>query len=100
LQLLPIDAGAEDFESFDSILQIFSPPDRLEEIRSSLSDKDAPIVSSELSLIPTTTVALDEKVAVQALRLLDQLEELDDVQRVYSNADFPDEVLQQYSAEN
>lgn len=99
-QLLAIDAGAEDFESFDSTLQIFSPPDRLEEIRSSLSDKDAPIVSSELSLIPTTTVALDEKVAVQALRLLDQLEELDDVQRVYSNADFPDEVLQQYSAEN
>ena len=99
-QLLAIHARAEDFESFDSTLQIFSPPDRLEEIRSSLSDKDAPIVSSELSLIPTTTVALDEKVAVQALRLLDQLEELDDVQRVYSNADFPDEVLRQYSAEN
>ena len=100
LQLLAIDAGAEDFEAFDSTLQIFSPPDRLEEIRNSLSDKDAPIVSSELSMIPTITVALDDKVAIQALRLLDQLEDLDDVQRVYSNADFPDEVLQQYGAEN
>ncbi len=100
LQLLAIDAGAEDFESFDSTLQIFSPPDRLEEIRSSLTDNNAPIVSSELSMIPTITVALDEKVAVQALRLLDQLEDLDDVQRVYSNADFPDHVLEQYSADN
>lgn len=99
LAMVAIDAGAEDFETFDSTLQIYSPPDRLEIIRKTLSENEASIVSSELSMIPSNTVALDEKVSIQALRLLDQLEDLDDVQKVFSNADFPDEVLEQYSSE-
>ncbi len=97
--LVAIDAGAEDFDSFDSTLQIFSPPDVLEDIRSTLSENDANIVSSELSMIPTNTIALDQKTAMQALRLLDLLEDLEDVQRVYSNADFPDEALEAYQGE-
>jgi len=97
--LVAIDAGAEDFDSFDSTLQIFSPPDVLEDIRSTLSENDAKIVSSELSMIPTNTIALDQKTALQALRLLDLLEDLDDVQKVYSNADFPDEALEAYEGE-
>ena len=97
--LVAIDAGAEDFDSFDSTLQIFSPPDVLEDIRSTLSENDANIVSSELSMIPTNTIALDQKTAMQALRLLDLLEDLDDVQRVYSNADFPDEAMEAYQGE-
>jgi len=97
--LVAIDAGAEDFDSFDSTLQIFSPPDVLEDIRSTLSENDAKIVSSELSMIPKNTIALDEKTAMQALRLLDLLEDLDDVQKVYSNADFPDEALEAYQGE-
>ena len=97
--LVAIDAGAEDFDSFDSTLQIFSPPDVLEDIRSTLSENDAKIVSSELSMIPKNTIALDEKTAMQALRLLDLLEDLDDVQKVYSNADFPDETLEAYQGE-
>jgi transcriptional/translational regulatory protein YebC/TACO1 len=47
--------------------------------------------------VPTTTVPLEEKEAEQTLRLLERLEDLDDVQRVYSNADFPDEVLAGYT---
>ncbi len=97
--LVAIDAGADDFETFDSTLQIFSPVDRLEHIRQTLTDTDASIVSSELSMIPNNTITLDAKAANQTLRLLDQLEELDDVQKVYSNADFPDEVLEQYRDE-
>jgi len=97
--LVAIDAGADDFETFDSTLQIFSPVERLEAIRQTLTDTEASIVSSELSMIPNSTIALDTKAATQTLRLLDQLEELDDVQKVYSNADFPDEVLEQYRDE-
>ena len=97
--LVAIDAGADDFETFDSTLQVFSPVDRLEDVRQTLTDTDAPIVSSELSMIPNNTVVLDFKTASQTLRLLDQLEELDDVQKVYSNADFPDDVLEQYRDE-
>ncbi|GAG43183.1 unnamed protein product [marine sediment metagenome] len=46
--------------------------------------------------MPKSVVMLDEKAALQALRLLDKLEELDDVQRVFTNADFPDEALEKY----
>ena len=97
--LVAIDAGADDFETFDSTLQIYSPVDMLENIRQTLTDTEASIVSSELSMIPSNTITLDAKSASQTLRLLDQLEELDDVQKVYSNADFPDEVLEQYRDE-
>ena len=99
LALVAIDAGADDFESFDDTLQIFTAPGKLEEIRRTLTDTQAAIVSSELSMIPSNTISLDAKSATQTLRLLDQLEELDDVQKVYSNADFPDEVLDQYRDE-
>lgn len=97
--LVAIDAGAEDFETFDNTLQIYSAPDRLEDIRQTLTDTEALIVSSELSMIPSNTITLDAKSASQTLRLLDQLEELDDVQKVYSNADFPDDILEQYRDE-
>ena len=94
-----IDAGAEDFESFDTVLSIYSPPESLESLRTTLAQHGAQLRSSELSMVATNTVSLDEKSAMSTLRLLDQLEELDDVQKVFSNADFPDEVLDRYSAE-
>ena len=69
----------------------------MEEIRRTLSESGADIESSELAMVPKNTIALDEKTAMQALRLLDQLEELDDIQKVFSNADFPDEALAEYA---
>ena len=96
LALVAIDAGADDFDSYDSTLQLFSTPETLEEVRSALESEDAAISSSEVSLIPSHTVPLDNRAAGQILRLLDQLEELDDVQKIYSNADFPDEALANY----
>jgi transcriptional/translational regulatory protein YebC/TACO1 len=54
------------------------------------------ISSSDISLVPKATIALDHKASEQTLRLLDHLEELADVQKAYTNADFPPEVLEQY----
>ncbi len=99
LALVAIDAGADDFDADDSTLQIFSPPASLESIRSALEASAASISSSEVSLIPSHTVEVDSRSAGQVLRLLDRLEDLDDVQKVYSNADFPDEALAKYGAE-
>jgi len=96
LELAAIDAGADDFETFDSTLHIYSAPERLESIRTALVEQGVTITSSELSMVPDNTVALDAKTALRTLRLLDRLEELDDIQRVYSNADYPDEALEQY----
>ena len=93
LALVAIDAGAEDFETYADTLHIYSEPSSLDDIRASLSGQDAPISSTDLSMIPTSTIMLEQKQAIQTLRLLDSLEELDDVQKVFSNADFPDTAL-------
>ena len=100
LTLIAIDAGAEDFETFDSTLHVYSAPAELEEIRERLSEHDATVRSSDTAMLPKNTITLDEKSALQTLRLLDQLEDLDDVQRVFSNADFPDEALERYRSES
>ena len=99
LTLTAIDAGADDFDTVDSTLQVYSSPEALEELRAALSQHQAVIRSSETAMLPKNTIMLDSKTALQTLRLLDQLEELDDVQRVFSNADFPDEALERYRAE-
>jgi crossover junction endodeoxyribonuclease RuvC len=99
LALVAIDAGADDFEAVNGTLLTYSAPGQLEDIRTALSEHGAAIKSSELSMVPTNTITLDERAAKQTLRLLDQLEELGDIQRVFSNADFPDEVLEEYGKE-
>lgn len=97
IALVAIDAGAEDFAAEDGVLQIYTKLEDLEPVRKALVDAGHEPSSVEIERVPTTTVPLEEKEAVQTLRLLDKLEDLDDVQRVYSNADFPDSVLAAYT---
>ena len=99
LALAAIDAGADDFETVDSTLHLYSAPGALEDLRIALTEQDAVISSSETAMLPKTTIMLDARTALQALRLLDELEELDDVQRVFSNADFPEEALERYKSD-
>lgn len=96
LALQAIDAGAEDIKIENNYVEIYTRPDELEMVRTALEQKDLPVASAELSMVPKTTVELEEKAALQALRLLDKLEELDEVQSVSSNADFPDSVMEGY----
>lgn len=98
IALMAIDAGAEDVEVEDKRVEVHTAPESLEKVRRALEEMDVPVASAELSMLPKSTISLDEKQAVQVLRLLDNLEELDDVQRVYSNGDFPDEVLVEYAS--
>ena len=94
--LFAIDAGAEDVKIEGTSLEVNTKPQDLEAVRKALEQRRVTISSSELSRVPKTMVKLDEKSALQALRLLDKLEELDEVQRVYTNADFPDDVVSKY----
>lgn len=96
LALKAIDAGAEDVQEEDESIEIYTRPDQLEQVRKTLEDDDVTISSAELAMIAKNTVELDERTALQTLRLLDKLEDLDDVQRVSSNADFPAEALEKY----
>ena len=96
LTLMTIDAGAEDIELYGSMLEVRTSPESFETVRRVLDEAGAAVENAELSLKPKSTLLLDAKQALQTLRLLDKLEELDDVQRVYTNADFPDEALEEY----
>jgi len=93
LTLTAIDLGAEDVQDQGDTLEIYTKADQLFKIRQALEAKKIAVESGEMQMVPKTSVKLEVKGATQALKLLDKLEELDDVQNVYSNADIPDNVL-------
>ena len=98
LGLLAIDAGAEDIEVDEGVLEIYSPIESLQEVQKSIESEGVAIRSAEMSMVPKTTIALGDREAEQTLRLLDALEDLDDIQKAFTNADFPPEVLERYQA--
>jgi YebC/PmpR family DNA-binding regulatory protein len=91
--LRAIDAGAEDVKTENGYVEIYTQPQDLEKVRKVIEEKEH-VLSAELSLTPQTTVLLEENKAVQALNFLDELEGLDDVQRVFSNIDFSEATLE------
>ncbi|OGO43968.1 MAG: transcriptional regulator, partial [Chloroflexi bacterium RBG_16_58_8] len=93
LALTAIDAGAEDVKVESGYVEVYTMPEELEKVRATLEQKNVAIESSELQKVPKSLIQLDEKSGVQALKLLDRLEEIDDIQNVYSNADIPDSVV-------
>ena len=99
LALQAIDTGAEDVKIENDSVEIYTKPEELEIVRTALGQKNLPIVSAELSMTPKTMVELEEKAALQTLKLLDKLEALDDVQHVFSNIDFSDSTLEKYKAQ-
>ena len=100
LALYAIDAGAEDVKVENDYVEIYTKSEELETVRKALEEKELPIVSAELSMVPKTMVELEEKAGLQTLKLLDKLEELDEVQLVSSNADFPDSILEKYQTQS
>ena len=98
LGLLAIDAGAEDVKFEDEFLEIFTSVDQLQTVQKALESEGVPPEAAQILMVPKTTIALNDKQAEQTLRLLDTLEELDDVQKAYTNADFSAEVLERYQA--
>jgi YebC/PmpR family DNA-binding regulatory protein len=98
IALEAIDAGAADVKIEEGYLEVYTTPQELEPVRKALSEKDRSVDSADLSMVPSTQVQLDDKAARQTLKLLDLLEELDEVQHVYSNADFSDAALEEYSS--
>ena len=96
LALTAIDAGADDVKIEDGYVEVHTQPQDLEAVRKAMEGSGVKVTSAELSMVPKTTVTLEEKESLQTLRLMDKLEELDDIQRVFTNADIPDEVLKKY----
>jgi YebC/PmpR family DNA-binding regulatory protein len=94
-----IDAGAEDVDEVgngDEELTIYTEPARLDDVRKALEARKIPVARAESTMVPKTKVELGEKEAVQTLRLIDRLEDLDDVQNVFTNAEIANEIAEKY----
>ncbi|MDR1047705.1 MAG: YebC/PmpR family DNA-binding transcriptional regulator [Treponema sp.] len=85
-----IDGGAEDVAASDGIIEVLSAPEDFEAVMNALSGKDFETLSAEISMVAETEVSLENDATSKALRLIDKLEENDDVQNVYSNISIPE----------
>jgi YebC/PmpR family DNA-binding regulatory protein len=89
-----LDGGAEDVAlEGDGSLTVLTPWETVGEVAHTLRSKGLEPVAAEVSMVPATRVPCSEEQAIAALKLIDALEDLDDVQNVYSNGDFPDSVF-------
>jgi len=95
LIMIALDAGAEDIKSEDDSYEIITEPQDFESVRDAVQEAGIEITLEEISMIPQTTVKLDGKEALQLLKIIESLEDHDDVQNVYSNFDIPDELIEQ-----
>ena len=99
LALLAIDAGAEDVEIDDNLVQVYTAPERLAQVKENLEKQAVSIETAELAMVPKSRMELDEHQTIQAMKLIEALEELEDVQDVYSNLEISDTVMAKYESE-
>jgi len=90
-----LEAGAEEVNDLDEAFEVVSEPTDLVAVRTALQDAGLDYDSAEASFVPSMTVEIDADVAGQVLRLIEALEDSDDVQNVFANFDASDEVLEQ-----
>jgi len=94
LMLAALDAGAEDIEDQGDMWQVTTPPTDLHSVRAALEEAGITFTNADLTMLPSQTVPLTEASAAKSvLRVIDALEEHDDVQNVYANFDIPDDLL-------
>ena len=96
--MLAVEAGADDVEISDSWFEIYTPPDELHAISTALTESGLTITEAELSEIPKNEIELGSKETVQLMGMIEALEELDDVQQVYSGLSISDEVMAELEA--
>ncbi|MCK4336376.1 MAG: YebC/PmpR family DNA-binding transcriptional regulator, partial [Candidatus Aminicenantes bacterium] len=93
-----LEAGAEDMKEDGSNYEIFTPPDNYEAVVNALTENNVEIAAQNLGYIPQNYVKVEGKQAQQVLRLMEELEDHDDVQNVWSNFDIDEEEINQYSS--
>jgi transcriptional/translational regulatory protein YebC/TACO1 len=88
-----LEGGAEDITAQGGQWEVVCAPGDLQRVRAELEGSGVQIDSGDITYLPSTSIALDESLAPKVLRLVDALEDLDDVQAVFANFDIPDEIL-------
>jgi YebC/PmpR family DNA-binding regulatory protein len=93
-----LDAGATDMRRVEKAYEIVTPPAEMEPVRAALTKNRVPVQAAEVTFVPQSTVRVEGKDAQSVLKLIESLEDLDDVQHVYANYDIPDELMEAISA--
>ena len=99
VMMATMDAGADDIRVEDDTIEVLCQPVDLPKVRDAVTAAGIEFVSAEVTMLPKSTVKIEDgKEASQILRLLDALDDNDDVQQVYANFDIPDELMQEAAA--
>jgi len=88
-----LEAGAEDVREDDGTYEVITAPEDFEAVKTAIDALEVPYISTEVTMLPQNTTSLAGKEAEQMVRLMDMLEDCDDVQKVYTNADIPDDLV-------
>ena len=97
LMELVLESGGEDVKEDESQFEVITDPDSFENVKDAIEHAGFSYILAEISMVPQTTVKLDKHRAVQMLKLMEKMEDNDDVQHVYANFDIPDEVMEKLS---
>ena len=89
-----LEAGAEDIRSENDTFEIITAPNDVMDVKEALESKGIAVASVEITMLPKSTIRVDGKTAEAVLKLMDALDEHDDVQHVYSNFDIPEEIME------
>jgi YebC/PmpR family DNA-binding regulatory protein len=90
-----LEAGAEDMMLSEGLFEIYTDPSDLKAVKENLEEQGIKVQSAEVSMLPLNTVKLESNDASRVLKLMDALEDHDDVQHVYSNFDIPESVMEE-----
>lgn len=93
LMALVLEAGAEDMKADGDSYEITAPPDAFQSVKQALEANPVPVSMAEISMVPQNTVQLEGKDAQQVLKLMESLEDHEDVHHVYANFDIPDSIM-------
>jgi YebC/PmpR family DNA-binding regulatory protein len=96
LMEVALEAGADDLQTLDAdIYEIYTTPDAFEQVRAALEKNKVPTVEAKIGQIPANLVKLDDQKSKQMMRLLEMLDDQDDVQNVWTNFDIPEEMMEE-----
>lgn len=94
LMELALEAGAEDVHDEDTAWEVISDPVNYEAVKKAIDNKRLKYIKAGLTMIPANQVSLEQAKAEQMLRMMEKLEDNDDIQKVYANFDIPDEIME------
>jgi YebC/PmpR family DNA-binding regulatory protein len=97
LMEIALDAGAEDVREEENEFEVVTDPAMFEQVKKAIDDKGIKHIKAEVTMIPQNEVRLDADKGVQMLKLMEKMEDNDDVQHAYANFDIPDDIMEKFS---